>query len=141
MKSVGVVVGVALSIALSLFALTCTAKSPPPGSPSPSLPLRTLRDVPLTGGATRFDYQSFDPNTGRLYIDIWATVRWSYLTQTKKRRPETLKTCHGSMGYWPCLAHRCVNDAPTSKNVHFRMRGHAEKFMYSQHAVRVVSVH
>jgi len=27
-----------------------------------------LRDVPLSGGATRFDYQSIDPNTGRLYI-------------------------------------------------------------------------
>jgi len=68
MKSVGVVAGVALSIALSLFALMCTAKSPSLVSPSPNLPLRTLRDVPLTGGATRFDYQSFDPNTGRLYI-------------------------------------------------------------------------
>lgn len=37
------------------------------GSPG-KLPLSTLRDVPLSGGATRFDYQSFDPNTGRLYI-------------------------------------------------------------------------
>jgi YVTN family beta-propeller protein len=27
-----------------------------------------LRDIPLSGGASRFDYQSFDPNTGRLYI-------------------------------------------------------------------------
>jgi YVTN family beta-propeller protein len=31
-------------------------------------PLRTLRDVPLSGGATRFDYQSFDSNSGRRYI-------------------------------------------------------------------------
>lgn len=77
MKSAELFVGVALSIALSLFALTCTGKSPsvhaPDKSPtidaaSPSLPLRTVRDVPLSGGATRFDYQSFDPNTGRLYI-------------------------------------------------------------------------
>lgn len=77
MKSAELVVGVALSIALSLFALTCTGKSPslhaPDKSPpvdvaSPNLPLRTLRDIPLSGGATRFDYQSFDPNTGRLYI-------------------------------------------------------------------------
>jgi len=77
MKSAELIVGVALSIALSLFTLTCTGKSPsvhvPDKSPlvdvaSPSLPLRTLSDVPLSGGATRFDYQSFDPNTGRLYI-------------------------------------------------------------------------
>ena len=32
------------------------------------LPLRTLTDVPLTGGATRLDYQSLDSDNGRLYI-------------------------------------------------------------------------
>src|SRR5215216_4952557 len=68
MKSAELVVGVVLSIALSLFALTCTGKSPSVDVASPNLPLRTLRDIPLSGGPTRFDYQSFDPNTGRLYI-------------------------------------------------------------------------
>jgi len=33
-----------------------------------SLPLRVLADVPLTGGTTRYDYQSLDSNSGRLYI-------------------------------------------------------------------------
>ena len=33
-----------------------------------SLPLRVLADVPLNGGTTRFDYQSFDSRNGRLYI-------------------------------------------------------------------------
>ncbi len=33
-----------------------------------SLPLRTLSDVPLAGGATRLDYQSLDSESGRLYI-------------------------------------------------------------------------
>src|SRR5436189_6269651 len=33
-----------------------------------NLPLRTLSDVPLTGGATRLDYQSLDSDNGRLYI-------------------------------------------------------------------------
>jgi len=33
-----------------------------------SLPLRVLADVPLTGGSTRFDYQSLDSSSGRLYI-------------------------------------------------------------------------
>jgi YVTN family beta-propeller protein len=32
------------------------------------LPLRTVSDVPLTGRATRLDYQSFDQQSGRLYI-------------------------------------------------------------------------
>src|SRR4051794_29315603 len=35
---------------------------------SAKLPLRALNDVPLTGRATRLDYQSFDPQSGRLYI-------------------------------------------------------------------------
>src|SRR5437588_2277270 len=33
-----------------------------------NLPLRTLSDVPLTGGTTRLDYQSLDSENGRLYI-------------------------------------------------------------------------
>jgi DNA-binding beta-propeller fold protein YncE len=33
-----------------------------------SLPLRVLTDYPLTGGTTRFDYQSLDTSSGRLYI-------------------------------------------------------------------------
>src|SRR2546422_1077275 len=32
------------------------------------LPLRTLTDIPLTGGTTRLDYQSLDSDNGRLYI-------------------------------------------------------------------------
>lgn len=38
------------------------------GTTSGSLPLRVLIDVPLAGGTTRFDYQSLDSSTGRLYI-------------------------------------------------------------------------
>jgi len=89
MKSLAIIGGVVLSILLTVFAITCTGKAPQtelaatPSSVSPmpgtseslpssatsgNLPLRTLRDVPLSGGATRFDYQSFDPNSGRLYI-------------------------------------------------------------------------
>jgi YVTN family beta-propeller protein len=34
----------------------------------PALPLRTITDVPLPGGATRFDYQSLDPLTHRLFV-------------------------------------------------------------------------
>ena len=35
---------------------------------SSGLPLRVLTDIPLTGGTTRFDYQSLDSGSGRLYI-------------------------------------------------------------------------
>jgi hypothetical protein len=30
--------------------------------------VRTVADAPLTGRATRLDYQSFDPQGGRLYV-------------------------------------------------------------------------
>lgn len=33
-----------------------------------SLPLQRVTDVPLTGSATRLDYESFDPHDGRLYV-------------------------------------------------------------------------
>src|SRR5262245_40176795 len=45
---------------------------PPSGqsaaTPTGSTVLQTMADVPLPGSASRFDYQSFDPTTGRLYI-------------------------------------------------------------------------
>ena len=88
MKFVAIIGGVILSILFTVFAVTCTGKAPatklatpssavpptpdssdlPPAATSGNLPLRTLRDVPLSGGTTRFDYQSLDSNTGRLYI-------------------------------------------------------------------------
>src|SRR5437588_2361682 len=76
-------------IGMALFVLACSAQqgqrqsNAASASPSASvsktdgdsaaalpanLPLRTLSDVPLTGGATRLDYQSLDSDNGRLYI-------------------------------------------------------------------------
>src|SRR5260370_29248924 len=86
MKPLAIIGGLLLSIIFAVFTETWTGKGPPtnrlPGSPqttsdatnvsssasSLNLPLRILRDVPLTGRATRFDYQSLDSNTARLYI-------------------------------------------------------------------------
>jgi YVTN family beta-propeller protein len=89
MKSLAIVAGVVLSIVFTVFAITCTGKAPqtnlaarssngsstpdssaslPSSVTSGNLPLRTLGDVPLTGGTTRLDYQSLDSENGRLYI-------------------------------------------------------------------------
>src|SRR5262245_5723597 len=38
------------------------------GADSVEAPLRVLMVVPMTGGSSRFDYQSFDPERQRLYI-------------------------------------------------------------------------
>src|SRR5690349_6612450 len=72
------------ALALSVLLLACaTSHTQSPANaqanqPAPAesktevatgnLPLRVLADVPLNGGTTRFDYQSFDSNSGRLYI-------------------------------------------------------------------------
>ena len=63
-----------------------------------NLPLRTVIDVPLTGGATRLDYQSLDSNSGRLYI---AHLGSDFLTvfdvnkQTIVADVKDLKRVHG----------------------------------------------
>src|SRR2546423_7609350 len=52
---------IAVMALVALSFAVCTAQSA-------KLPLRNVNDVPLTGRATRLDYQSFDPQSGRLYI-------------------------------------------------------------------------
>ncbi|HET9707999.1 MAG TPA: YncE family protein [Gemmatimonadales bacterium] len=39
-----------------------------PVAPRSAAPLRVVRDIPLPGSASRFDYQSLDPASGRLFI-------------------------------------------------------------------------
>ena len=53
----------ALSVLLLLSFVLSQSKSP-----SRAAPLKTIADIPLPGPAVRFDYQSLDPTTGRLYI-------------------------------------------------------------------------
>jgi YVTN family beta-propeller protein len=80
----------AVFMAAALFA-ECTAQTA-------KLPLRTVADVPLSGRATRFDYQSFDPQSGRLYVahlgDDMVTV---FDTNTGKVAGDVkdLKSVHG----------------------------------------------
>lgn len=63
-----------------------------------ALPLRNVQDVPLTGRTSRFDYQSLDPSTGRLYV---AHLGDSAVTvfDTKSRKVianiQNLKNVHG----------------------------------------------
>src|SRR5947209_12310529 len=46
---------------LAMLTVSCAAASQ-------SGPLRRVDSVPLPDSATRFDYQSVDPNTGRIYL-------------------------------------------------------------------------
>jgi YVTN family beta-propeller protein len=70
-----------IAIALGVLLIACStsptanpanaqpsATTTEPTTTSAGLPLRIVADVPLTGGTTRFDYQSLDSSRGRLYI-------------------------------------------------------------------------
>lgn len=53
---------------LAIALVVVLATSLDVASASPSLPLRTLAEVPLGGSSPRFDYQTIDPSTHRLYV-------------------------------------------------------------------------
>src|SRR6266576_5570374 len=63
-----------------------------------NLPLRTLIDVPLTGGTTRLDYQSLDSDNGRLYIAHLGSDLMTVFDVNKQaivRDVKDLKRVHG----------------------------------------------
>lgn len=60
---------VRLVAALAFLAMVPSAAQTPSASAQTDKPvLRTVADVPMPGPPVRFDYQSLDPTTGRLYI-------------------------------------------------------------------------
>src|SRR5215831_3760852 len=63
-----------------------------------ALPLDLVADVPLPGGASRFDYQSMDEGRGRLYIAHLGADRL-IVFETRNRRVlaevSDLKSVHG----------------------------------------------
>jgi YVTN family beta-propeller protein len=62
------------SISVQHATPTLTSSNTPPltplasDAPVPALPLKTVADIPLTGGSSRFDYLSLDSQTGLLFI-------------------------------------------------------------------------
>jgi YVTN family beta-propeller protein len=63
-----------------------------------NLPLRTLADVPLSGGPTRLDYQGLDSENGRLYIAHLGSdllTIFDVNTQTIVGDVKDLKRVHG----------------------------------------------
>jgi DNA-binding beta-propeller fold protein YncE len=66
-----------------------------------SLPLRQVADVPLPGGSSRFDYESFDPKRQRLYI---AHLGAGTVVVFDVRRRRVVKDVHGVAGAHGVLA-------------------------------------
>jgi DNA-binding beta-propeller fold protein YncE len=62
------VVALALSVAYAYRYLVLSKLNVTTGDSETALGLRRLAEIPLAGGATRFDYQSIDPQRGLLFI-------------------------------------------------------------------------
>jgi DNA-binding beta-propeller fold protein YncE len=75
-------------------AVTTTA----PTTPAESLPLRKVVDVPLTGGSSRFDYQSLDPAGGRLYIAHLGAGQVIAFDTRRRRIVKTIGNLDGAHG-------------------------------------------
>lgn len=63
-----IVVAVALVVAFPYRYVVLSKLNVSAGDSESALGLRKLADIPLEGGATRFDYQSIDPQRGLLFI-------------------------------------------------------------------------
>ena len=71
-----------------------TTEAPAAGN----LPLKTVADIPLTGGTTRLDYQSLDSTSGRLYIAHLGSDLMTVFDVNKQsivRDVKELKRVHG----------------------------------------------
>jgi len=74
-----------------------------PGSTTPSAsntPLALVADVPLPGPAKRFDYQSFDSTTGRLYISHMRGDRLVVFDTRAQKLVASNEGFPGATGVW-----------------------------------------
>ncbi len=86
--------GLNILFLLLLGASSCLAHQPP----RPGLPLRLIRDIPLPGRITRFDYESYDPRTGLLFISHLgdsAVLVFNTRTQTLRGVIHGVSRVHG----------------------------------------------
>ena len=71
-------------------------------------PLRLLRDTPLPGPANRFDYQSVDPATGRLYISHMNAGRVVVFDLDSSRVVAEVTGAPRVTGVWVVPAHHMI---------------------------------
>ena len=80
-------------------------------SSSGSAPLTAVADIPLPGAAKRFDYQSLDTATGRLYISHMRGDRLDVFDTHAQKLVASLEGFPGATGVWvvPSLHHVYVS--------------------------------
>jgi hypothetical protein len=82
-----------------------------PASPAQAAPktgLRLVREIPLPGPANRFDYQSFDPTTGRLYINHMNAGRTVVFDANAGRVVSEVPGVPRATGIWAVPSHHQV---------------------------------
>jgi len=76
-------------------------KAPLPG-------LELVREIPLPGPANRFDYQSFDPSTGRLYMNHMNAGRTVVFDADSSRVVTEIMDVPRATGVWAVPSHHHV---------------------------------
>ena len=94
---------------------TATSLTPPGWSVPPVAvagtphgPLRLVRDLPLPGPASRFDYQSIDPSNGRLYISHMNAGRVVVFDLDSSRVIAEVRGTPRVTGIWAVPAHHTI---------------------------------
>ena len=110
-----------------LLLASCLVLAPIAGKP---LPLRTVRDIPLPGRTTRFDYESFDPRTGLLFIShLGDSQVLAFDTKTQKLAAEIpgVSRVHGVLA------------VPELGRVYASATGRNEVFAIDEHSFRIIA--
>lgn len=97
------------SCAATTTSMTPATWAPPPDATSPSrnasepataAKLRVVAEIPLPGAAKRFDYQSLDSTTGRLYISHMRGDRLDVFDTRNGKLVASLEGFPGATGVW-----------------------------------------
>src|SRR5204862_5262644 len=77
-------------------------------APAPKSVLQLIADVPLPGPANRFDYQSIDPASRRLYISHMNAGRLIVFDLDSSRVVREISGVDRGTGVWAVPAHHMV---------------------------------
>jgi DNA-binding beta-propeller fold protein YncE len=78
------------------------------GQRAPGSGLKLIREIPLPGPANRFDYQSFDPSTGRIYMNHMNAGRTIVFNADSERIVTEIVDVPRATGVWAVPAHHQV---------------------------------
>ena len=94
--------------AVSMTPARWRAPAAPRQQKAPASGLRLLREIPLPGPANRFDYQSFDASTGRLYMNHMDAGRTIVFDATDNRVLAEIAGVPRATGVWAVPSHHQV---------------------------------